>query len=905
MALAIYYDFDSSLFQNFQNDAETKKTPFNLFHPLICELLEQDNNLKDYLYNDETKEKYFLSQNNDQVIQQVILFNRKTLFKILFIHKVRFSYSNRKHMPVLYEINFSNDLLHHHPSPPDIIAYHKNIETNQLEAIPFSKLNSKMKWCGSFYSGLKDTPLEIRLKLIALSFQTIVQIENHQKSILLTFPSSVIVQDPFNRLSAFFELLTFPSITPRLQDFILQQTREALNEILRNESSRKRAIEFYSSNPKAIQALLIYRASALGEEEDKKILCLVEEIFLNKQSLELMPFTSKPISPIAAHEHLEKKIKTKGGIWPCRIPALLSALADKFSCEFGLATPNDILTETFCELDLDPTQVVMNPKTGEIDYNKSELIPVSRPLGQHEAGVIIGLWTANLHTNVSMTILLIIGDITAGRSGGITSQECARINAAIRYAGRHHLPIDWFSSSHGVAIKLDKGVENLDASSATAREIVNQCHHKGIQINLLINETNIGAQSYWNALATILLDTTGILIMTSRGSMALTGPISLVSALYSRMHSLDLPQATKEFYPEGLQSLSGYELIHGPNSDAMAYADSLEEACELLIRHHFYTYKKPNEPLVSQRSHLKKTGENKIDHRDWQKEIKKLLNGEKSNREKILEALRDPNSPLPVRFWSDAKGTRGQSLKRGDLLQEPTTIVQEMFIGSLPTLVIFTPTGPMTPADADIISRAIFKANRCMPVLIIGSLSGFSSDPLSMENRQLLYGASIIKAIVDHQGPILVANLSKLVGGTFVIFSKQLNPNLRILAIEGSSVRVIGGKTAAKVIFRSRIYSEAEENPEVKRIAALLASCTSPRHKIELKNAYKKIFRHIVSELEAKEGELFDQIHSVERALKVGAIDEIVPLDRLFESIQRNLHELVSKYKRDQKDLKM
>ena len=131
-----------------------------------------------------------------------------------------------------------------------------------------------------------------------------------------------------------------------------------------------------------------------------------------------------------------------------------------------------------------------------------------------------------------------------------------------------------------------------------------------------------------------------------------------------------------------------------------------------------------------------------------------------------MESLRDKNSPRPVQFWKDVKGIRKQSYGRGDFAQEPSTLVQEMMIGGVPLLTIFTSVGALTPADAELIARAISKASGRMPVLILGSLSGFTCDPLSMENRQLVQGASIAKSIVDHQGPILIVNMANLVGGS-------------------------------------------------------------------------------------------------------------------------------------------
>lgn len=587
------------------------------------------------------------------------------------------------------------------------------------------------------------------------------------------------------------------------------------------------------------------------------------------------------ISPAKSDEGKEQQIRMKGGTWAYRIPEILKRSAEKFKKTGGMGV-------TFTELDLDPASIVIDPKTGTADYNFGKLRPILRPAGLNEAGVVIGLQTLDLNVGTPVKYLLVLGDITHTSKGSITAQECARINAAIRYASREKIPINWFSASFGVEIQKDRGVESLDASSSTTREIIYHCHHKGLQINLIIDETNIGAQSYWDALAAISHETSGLLIMTKRGSMALTGPNALVSALHSTAHSLDIPSISREIYPHGLQTLSGYEHVHGINSDSMVGVKDIEEACDILVRHLYFSYLGPEETIVSTRPSVNTNNKMEGDSLVL-KEIQKFQQGFKPNREVILEALMDEGSPFPLQLWKDSKGIRGQGFRKGDLAQECTTLVYEMLIGGIPTMVIFSPIGPLTPADADIIARAIFKANHRMPVLIIGSLTGFTCDPLSMQNRQLAAGASIAKAIVDHSGPILIVNMGNLVGGTFVVFSKQLNPNLRIIAMEGSRVQVIGGKGAAKVVFHSKIVKIANEDPRVKQISDKIhkAKKLSEEKRTALHNSLLLMRRKVIEELENKEGVDFDTIHNVQRAVKVGSIDEIITLKNWRKMVVR------------------
>lgn len=617
------------------------------------------------------------------------------------------------------------------------------------------------------------------------------------------------------------------------------------------------------------------------------------------------------ISPASVVDMREQEARAKGVIWSYCLPAEISRKARNFvEKELGKVFHEEY--EQFIELDLDPQTIRIHPQTNTIDYNQGELVPVEELLGAprnpglNQAGVVIGIKTDDLGLSFPVTRILIIGDVTHDSRSAITAQECARINAAIRLASKMKVPIDWFSVSYGVEIKKEKGVESLDASSSTVREIIKYAHHGHLPINMVIDDTNIGAQSYWDSLCAILQDTKGVLIMTPRGSMALTGHNALTCALYNNVHSEDIPNYAKELYPEGLQSLAGYKLVHGPNGDAMACAFNLEGACEILLRHHYYTYSQRYDQMVEPRAsadaNFDQEKNNSLAH-----EVTKLLKGQPAKRELIIEALRDPHSPPMVQWWKDLESVTRQSVSKGDFPQDPHTLVYEMQIGGVTSMVIFPPTGPLTPRDSEIIARAIEKASGRVPVLIIGSLTGFNCDPLSMQNRQLAAGALIAKAVTDHRGPLFVVNLGALVGGTFVILSKQLNPQLKILAVEGSQVKVIGGKSAAKVVFNSRIKEQVEKNVEIQQMKALLQGVVSqldgstmtqvnkaslPKkgdaktpNRGELEGALKQMRRQLTEELENKEASSFEQIHTVERAIRVGSVDAVVSLKTLRNAI--------------------
>lgn len=241
-------------------------------------------------------------------------------------------------------------------------------------------------------------------------------------------------------------------------------------------------------------------------------------------------------------------------------------------------------------------------------------------------------------------------------------------------------------------------------------------------------------------------------------------------------------------------------------------------------------------------------------------------------------------------------------MQNGDMPQRMSTLVQEMQIGGRPTMVIAPPVGPLTPGDSQLVARALWKANGRLPVVIIGSLSGFNADPLSMQNGQLFGGASIAEAIVRHEGPITVVNMGIIVGGSFVVVSRQLNPHLRMLAVEGSRAQVIGGASAAKVVFRGEIQREAEADPRVQSLReqlAELSEAADPEQRAELEAQLEQTRREVIDQLSVRDADAYDAVHSVQRAQTVGAVDEIVSPQDLREAIIRHQEDALRQYQVD------
>src|SRR6185436_20117679 len=153
-----------------------------------------------------------------------------------------------------------------------------------------------------------------------------------------------------------------------------------------------------------------------------------------------------------------------------------------------------------------------------------------RPPAQNTSGVVFGIIdTRTEAVPEGMRRVLILSDPTLGM-GSLAAAECDRIAAAIDLAEANGLPVEWVPVSSGARIAMDSGTENLDATARVVRRIVTFTQAGG-SIHVIVQGVNVGAQSYFDALATMLLHTRGVLIMTPGASMVLTGRAALAVGL--------------------------------------------------------------------------------------------------------------------------------------------------------------------------------------------------------------------------------------------------------------------------------------------------------------------------------------------------------------------------------------
>jgi acetyl-CoA carboxylase carboxyltransferase component len=162
-----------------------------------------------------------------------------------------------------------------------------------------------------------------------------------------------------------------------------------------------------------------------------------------------------------------------------------------------------------------------------------------------------------------------------------------------------------------------------------------------------------------------------------------------------------------------------------------------------------------------------------------------------------------------------------------------------------------------------------------------------------MRKLQLEYGAEIGRAIVNFAGPIVFCVISRYHGGAFVVFSKALNPNMTVLALDGSFASVLGGAPAAAVVFAAEVGSRTAADPRVAGLRARLAEA-SGAERAALSARLAETEASVRAEKLGAVAAEFDQVHSIQRAVEVGSVDAIISPAQLrpaiIDAIERGRH---------------
>ena len=459
------------------------------------------------------------------------------------------------------------------------------------------------------------------------------------------------------------------------------------------------------------------------------------------------------------------------------------------------------------------------------------------------------------------------------------------------------LPVEWVPVSSGARIAMDSGTENLDATARVVRRIVTFTQAGGV-IHLIVAGVNVGAQSYWDALATMLMHTRGALIMTPDASMVLTGRAALAaSGSVSAEDEVDDRRLRAHDGPER----RGAVLRH---RSAERLPDPLRAttATPTWCRARRAPRKlETHRPERARRARVRATRSARRAAASFSR-VGEIFDDETNPGRKRPFAMR-----AVMRAVIDRDG--GHLERWGSHVGAETAIVWDAHLGGHPVCLIgiesqnvprvgYRPSdgpeewngGTLFPQSSKKVARALNAASGNRPVVILANLSGFDGSPESMRKLQLEYGAEIARAVVNFDGPILFLVVSRYHGGAYVVFSRELNDEPA--RARGRGLVRVGDRRRSGRGGGVRARGARARRGRSAHRGAARASCRTARAPRSARRS-TALRRDVTIEKRAEVAAEFDSIHTVERAKRVGSLEEIIPA----REIRPLLIELLDEYR--------
>lgn len=464
---------------------------------------------------------------------------------------------------------------------------------------------------------------------------------------------------------------------------------------------------------------------------------------------------------------------------------------------------------------------------------------------QQVCGVTAGIISHRFdHHSAPVRRVWLCGDSTSDL-GAVAEPECRRILAAIDLAEAEGLPLEWVTVSAGARVSMTSGTENMDWCAAVVRRLV-EFTQLGGEVIIVVAGVNVGAQSYWNAEATMLMHCAGTLVMVDGTAMVLTGSRSLSRA-------------------GGLSEASDHDLggvgVMGANGQAHHVVPDLASALELVVQHHAVCASGPLHPRTrtvtaddAARDVRRAPYTGSAEH-GWSTIGEILSVDTHPNRNRpfevrpVMDALADSDAPRLER-WSHMEGADGAVVWDTRIDGWGVSLIG---IESCPrsTEDGWEAAGTLYPMASKKVARALQRASGRRPAVVVANLAGFDGSRESLAGLQLEHGAELARAVVNFRGPIIVVVVGRFHGGAYVVLSRQLNPELRLVALTGTRVSVIGGGSAAEVVLRSDVDAEMEHS-----------GCSR-------------------DEAISRVAHRFDSTHDVRRAQEVGSVDMVIDPEEL------------------------
>ncbi len=524
-----------------------------------------------------------------------------------------------------------------------------------------------------------------------------------------------------------------------------------------------------------------------------------------------------------------------------------------------------------------------------------QLVPVDRPPATNSASIVVGLVRNRTERYPEgMERVIVLGDPTRSL-GSLAEPECRRIIAALDLAERMQVPLEWFAVSSGAKIAMDSGTENMDWVAAALRRIV-QFTQAGGEINIVVSGINVGAQPYFNAEATMLMHTRGILVMTPDSAMVLTGK-----------QALDYSGGVSA---EDNFGIGGFDRVMGPNGQAQYWAPDIAGACALLLRHYEHTYVAPGERFP------RRADSDDPAERDIGAAPHRAPDSDLNTVGDIFSEATNPGRKKPFDIRSVMRAVADadcEPLERwAGMAEAENAVAWEARLGGRPVALLGIESQPLPrygsvpadgpeqwtsgtlfPASSKKVARAINAASGRRPLVVLANLAGFDGSPESMRRLQLEYGAEIGRAVVNFDGPIAFCVISRFHGGAFVVFSRRLNDALETIALEGAHASVIGGAPAAAVVFAREVEARTRNDARIAELDERIGAAGDDAERRRLRTERAERWTAVRNEKLGGLAAEFDSIHSVARAVEVGSVDRIVSVAGLradlIDTIERGV----------------
>ncbi len=506
--------------------------------------------------------------------------------------------------------------------------------------------------------------------------------------------------------------------------------------------------------------------------------------------------------------------------------------------------------------------------------------PVDRPKGNNDNGFVGGLITTpSERYPEGITRVVLLGDPTK-ELASLAEPECRMVIGALELARKRSTSLEWYAVSAGARISMTSGTENMDWISIVLRRLI-EFTQDGGEINIIITGITVGGQPYWNAEATMLMHTKGILVMTPDSSMVLTGK-----------QSLDFSGGVSA---EDNFGLGGYDRIMGPNGQAQYWAPNLEAACEIMRQHNEHAYRAPGERFPRRA----KTAD------DLERDVRSAPHAgpEFETVGEVFAEATNPGrkKPFDIRSIMRAVADQDQNMMErwADMRDADTGVVFEAHLGGYPVMMLgiasraiprkgllpadgpdVWTSGTLFPMSSKKLARAINSASGSRPLVVLANLSGFDGSPESLVRCQLEYGAEIGRAVTNFDGPIVFCVVSRYHGGAFVVFSKVLNDNMEALAVEGTFASVLGGAPAAAVVFTREVDQRTDADERIVSLRERIAAASGPE-RVALQAELAELRPVVRAQKLGQKAIEYDAVHTIQRAREMGSVDAIIPAQRL------------------------